>query len=1185
MRLTEIKLAGFKTFVDPSVIPIPGNLVGIVGPNGCGKSNVIDAVRWVLGESRASALRGESLQDVIFNGSAKRKPVGRASVELIFDNSAGKAAGQWKTYGEIAIRRVIQRDGESSYYINNIRVRRRDVTDMFLGTGVSGRGYAIIEQGMISRIIEAKPQELRAFLEEASGISRYHEKRHETGLRLTDARSNLQRVSDILQELDKQQSYLEGQAERAIRYQELHKQLTAAQYGLWSQRMRQAAESRQEAQQEIERLEQEMEIIQSSIQETGDKLDELRIQHRVVNDRQHQIQGQLYAADSEIARIEQSVHHIRTNREQFDRQIIEAVSQLQSHEQQLNEANENRASWQDKLKQAESCRISCAEEHTLAAAQLPQIETAEQLEQTQLIELREKLALAKQNEKLQQKQQTYTEKMLQQLMARRERLLEEQQCQPEVNLVQLDELQSEERELAVSLEQNLCLLDEHEVQAKAVQQERDTVQQTIQSLQRTLAQANARQDVLQRLQDQIEDNHALNTWIVKKQLNLLPKLWQQISVEPGWETALEAVLRERIQAVIVDRLEQILDWEAGHEKRPLAKWSVCELLSADQLRNNLNVIKPNRAQKPLNSLLDCHNPVVQAILADWLHGVFVTDSLESGLASRKQLLAGEMLVTVEGHSITTHGVNYFAPDSAVHGILQRQREITQIETECEQIKQLILSQQQILDELEQNYQQIAARIVQIRQIIEEIRARQHERQMQIMQLTQQIERAAQHQAQLEIALADLAVQIEEELLQKHQAKRELAGYEAEKGILEAQVNQAESTYQSSRQILASQRLLVQRLSDKLREAAFSEQNCRDRIIDYEQRIDMITQNRDVLSKNLQELQCNRAELDESSLMADIVRYQAQRSQHEQALIAVRHELEEIDNTLRVAEQDRLQAEQRLHTCSEMISQARLHAQEAGMIEAQFSDKLMELGEISLETTQQFVNALPAKLQARINRLSGEIAGLGPVNLTALQELDALRSRRVHLEAQSRDLCEAIDTLEQAIRQIDRETRERLQGTFDQVNRNLAELFAFVFGGGAAELVLSGDDILDAGVQLNAHPPGKRNSSIQLLSGGEKALTALALVFSLFKLNPAPFCLLDEVDAPLDDSNAGRFCELVKHMADETQFLFISHNKIAMQMAQQLIGVTMREQGVSRVVTVDISKVAAGEVSVGSEELI
>lgn len=1177
MRLTEIKLAGFKTFVDPAVVPVPGNLVGIVGPNGCGKSNVIDAVRWVLGESRASALRGESLQDVIFNGSASRKPVGRASVELIFDNSSGKAAGQWKVYNEIAIRRVIQRNGESSWYINNIHVRRRDITDMFLGTGVSGRGYAIIEQGMISRIIEAKPQELRTFLEEAAGITRYHEKRHETGLRLTDARSNLQRVDDILEELEKQQQHLEVQAERATRYQDLHRQLIAAQHALWSQRRQQAITARQAAQDEIARLTQEMEIIRAGVQETGEQLDERRMHHRAVNDRQHQIQGELYAADGEIARIEQAIRHIRANREQLDRQIAEAALQLQNQEEQLAGIRQNQMSWQDKLAQAKEVLAASKEEHALETVKLPQMEQAAQSDQAGLAGLREKLALARQNEKLQQSQRTYAEKTLNQLLINRERLLAEQASQPEIDPAQLEELQIESAGLADLLEQKKDALVALEAQTHSVQQERDDIRQTIESLQRDLAQAHARCDVLQRLQDRIGDNQDLNAWMARLQLDGLPRLWQQIVVEAGWETALEAVLRERIQAVVVNRLEQILDWEAH---RPSAKWSVCAPVPLNQsVSDSAATGLGKRTWKPLSAMLNCPDPAVQAVLANWLRGVFVASGLELALAERVQLAPGEMLVTAEGHSITACGVSYFAPDSAVHGILQRQREIMQIREECDLTGKSVSSRQEALAEVEQRYQYITAEVVQMRQTIEEIRVQQHDRQIEIVQLMQQAERVAQQQTRLEAGLADLALQIEEESLQQHQAETALAACEAERVELDAQVNRAEAGCQESGRILAVQRSLIQRLSDRLHEAVFSEQNCQSRVVDCEQRIGMIGQNQIVLTENLQKLQSAHADLDESRLMTETEHWRNQRDEYEQSLMAVRRELESMDDTLRAMEQARMQAEQRLRECGEAVGQARLREQEAGMTEIQFADKLAELGEVAAEILSQSVNEPATRLQARINRSTGEITALGPVNLAALQELEALKSRRIHLEEQSQDLREAIATLEQAIYQIDGETRERLQETFKQVNQNLGELFASIFGGGQAGLVLSGEDILDAGVQLNAQPPGKRNSSIHLLSGGEKALTALALVFSLFRLNPAPFCLLDEVDAPLDDSNAARYCELVKRMSGETQFLFISHNKIAMQMAQQLIGVTMREQGVSRVVTVDIGKMMeAGDLS-------
>ncbi len=1172
MRLTEIKLAGFKSFVDPVVIPVPGNLVGIVGPNGCGKSNVIDAIRWVLGESRASALRGESLQDVIFNGSATRKPVGRASVELVFDNSSGKAAGQWKAYNEIAIKRIMQKEGESTYYINNIHVRRRDVTDIFLGTGISGRGYAIIEQGMISRIIEAKPQELRAFLEEAAGISKYRERRHETGLRLTDARSNLLRLDDILEELERQSQHLEAQGEVATRYQNLHKQLTVAQHALWSLHKQEAAASRHEAQKEIEQLTQELEIIQTDLQETDEKLNELRIQHRIANERQHLVQGELYAADGEIARIGQDIRHMRENREQLDHQTAETALRLQDQERQLNEITDNMASWQSELEQASERHNSCKKAHTLETSKLPSIESTAQSDQTQLSGLREKLALVKQNEKLQQNQLAYAERALQQLILRRQRRLEEQYEQPAIDLAQLEELSGESEELAALTEQTRRLLCEQEARLGAVQQERDELLQVVHSLQRDVAQAKAQHDVLQRLQNQIESNQDLSVWMARNRLDLLPRLWQQTGVEAGWETALEAVLRERIQAVTVDQLEQVLDWEA---QRPPAKWSVCELRSSEQLIKNVTL--DQRAWKPLIVLLDCRNQALWSVLEIWLHGVFVIDDIRSGLADRQLLAPGEVLVTAEGHSLTRYSISYFAPDSVLHGVLSRQQEIDRLTDECEKTEQSLLSRERILAEVEQNCGEVRAAIVQMREEAERLKTMQHDRQIQIVQLTQQNERLAQQQQHLETELAELGVQIEEESSQKHLAETGLAACEAERVDLEEQVQKMEAICQASGQILVFQRSLVQRLSDELREAIFNEQNYQNRIADCEQRIGMITRNQQVLTQTLNKLKHARTDLEESSLIASMAQWQVQHDQHEQALAAVRHELETIDSILLEAEQTRLQLERRLHECREAVGHARLKEQEAGMTEIQFADKLAELrGEDHLEMPQRSVTEQPARLQARIKRLSGDIAALGAVNLGALQELQALQSRQIYLEEQSSDLREAVLALEQAIRQIDRETRERLLETFHQVNGNLAELFASIFGGGSAELVLNGEDILDAGVQLNAHPPGKRNSSIHLLSGGEKALTALALVFSLFKLNPAPFCLLDEVDAPLDDSNSVRFCDLVKRMAEETQFLFISHNKITMQMAEQLIGVTMREQGVSRVVTVDVGKMIVAE---------
>ncbi|MFO7580211.1 MAG: chromosome segregation protein SMC [Nitrosomonas halophila] len=1172
MRLTEIKLAGFKSFVDPTVIPVPGNLVGIVGPNGCGKSNVIDAVRWVLGESRASALRGESLQDVIFNGSAKRKPVGRASVELVFDNSAGKVAGQWSTYNEISIKRIMQKEGESAYYINNIHVRRRDVADIFLGTGVSGRGYAIIEQGMISRIIEAKPQELRTFLEEAAGISKYRERRHETELRLSDARGNLLRLDDILEELEKQSHHLAAQGEVALRYQDLHRQLSASQCALWSLRKRQAEAQRLKAQADIEQLTQELADLQTGLQQTVARLDECRSQQRTVNDRQHRIQGELYAADGEIGRIEQNIRHMRENRERLVQQIAQASDRLQEHEQQADQMLDDLAAWRDKLEQASEYHAVCAEKHVLEAGQLPQQEVAARNDQAHVSKLREALALARQNEKLQQNQLAHAEKTLQQLTLRQQRLLDEQRDQPLIEQERLTALQQANSELATVLETRQQSLQVQETQLEAAQQEKEAALQAVQALQREMTQAKAQQDALQRLQCQLESDQDLNAWVAGHRLDALPRLWQQIGVADGWENALEAILRERIQAVSVDRLEQALDWEGQH---PPGKWSACECapVSGQSTPGTQAATAADRPWQPLGALLQYRNPAIRPVLENWLHGVFTVDSIAAGLRDRMQLAPGEMLITAEGHSLTRHSVSYFAPDSVLHGVLSRQQEIERLAAVHEALEHALLAKQAAFAQVEQDCRDIASEMAHTRAEIEQLRNQLHQQQLQSVQLAQQNERLMQRRQQLETELAELALQHAEESSQQQQVAIDLATYAEEKAALEEQLERAEAACQASGQALAAQRSLVERLAHELREAAFNEQSCHDKIADCEQRAEMIVQNKADIADTLQKLEQSQAGFDESVLLADLEHWQAQRAQHEQMLGTVRNELEAIDRMLIDTEQMRMQTEQRLHPCREAINQARLKEQEASLTEAQFADKLAESTLDELEVLRQLGHEPPTKLQNRINRLNQEIAALGPVNLAALQELEALQARRTHLDEQSQDLRAAIDSLENAIRQIDRETRERLQETFNQVNGNLVELFASVFGGGHAGLVLGGEDILDAGVQLYAHPPGKRNSSIHLLSGGEKALTALALVFSLFKLNPAPFCLLDEVDAPLDDSNSTRFCDLVKRMAGETQFLFISHNKITMQMAQQLVGVTMREQGVSRVVTVDIDTMA------------
>ncbi|MDT8364046.1 MAG: chromosome segregation protein SMC [Nitrosomonas sp.] len=1176
MRLSEIKLSGFKSFVDPTVIPLPGNLVGIVGPNGCGKSNVIDAVRWVLGESRASALRGESLQDVIFNGSAKRAPVGRASVELIFDNSAGKLAGQWGKYGQIAIRRVMQKAGESTYHINNIHVRRRDIADIFLGTGVSGRGYAIIEQGMISRVIEAKPQELRAFLEEAAGISRYRERRHESELRLSDARGNLSRLDDVVAELGKQAQHLRAQAEVAARYHELQAQRLAAQRMLCTQQKQQATAARAKAQTEIERHAANLDALRIRQQTAEQALETLRASHKTAGDQQLALQGKLYETDGEIARIDQQLQNMRDNQARLSQQLAESAHRLQDYEARLKNVQVDSGAFQTQLQQAEALHADLQHQLGLEHGQLPLLEAAANTDQTQLTTVRENLLAVQHSEELQQHQLAHTDKTLQRLLSRQDGLQREQQQQPAVDHAALAGLQQQAHELLALLTQKKQTLTDLEAQLEGAQREKAALEDQTHAWQQEMTQISAQHDALQRLQHQTGHDQEMDAWVSRNQLDVLPRLWQQIRIETGWETALESVLHARIEAVGIDRLDHVLTWE---QRYPPGKWTVCEkMVPRGQEPVSTQISPAGRPDwQPLAKRLHYHDPALQPALETWLAGIFTTHNIESGLADRAHLAAGEWLVTAEGHILGRYSLSYFAPDSALYGVLARQQEIERLAVEQGEIERNYLLSQQVLSQAQVHCRDLATSIAQMRNDIEQGRVKHHEQQLQMMQLAQQHERITQRGQQLDSELGELAQQIAQELSQKEQVESRLAACRIEQSALAAQVRQAQSMFQQSSQALAAQRARIQQTENQLREAAFNEKYFQGKCADCERQIAQIGHDITVLAQDCQQLEQTQTGFDPSVLLVDLAQWQAQRLQHELSLAAIRETLTAVDDSLGERGQARMQAEQDYHAASEALGQARLRAQEAEINERQFADKLRELGVDDVPLTAQSVsNQSPARQQARIDRITGDIAALGAVNLAALDELEVLQEREETLVAQLQDLEEAIQALEQAIRQIDGETRERLATTFTEVNRNLAELFSSVFGGGQAELLFSGDDILQAGIQLTAHPPGKKNSSIQLLSGGEKALTALALVFALFKLNPAPFCLLDEVDAPLDDSNAGRFCELVRRMAQDTQFLFISHNKTTMQMAQQLIGVTMHEQGVSRVVTVDMEKMTMAE---------
>ena len=1160
MRLSHINLAGFKSFVDPTHIALPGQIVGIVGPNGCGKSNVIDALRWVLGESKASALRGESMQDVIFNGSGNRKPVARASVELVFDNSLGKAIGQWSSYAEIAIKRVLKRDGESSYYINNQHVRRKDVTDIFLGTGLGARAYAIIEQGMISRIIEAKPEELRVFLEEAAGVSKYRDRRRETELRIGDTRENLLRVADILHELDKQLLHLTEQAEVAKRYRELQVRHDTTQRLLWLLNKQEAATRRARFAQAVEKTKNELESETARLREVEGQLENARSEHYALADTLHIKQGELYAVNAEVARLEQQLSFLSEQRNRLALQISNSERQIEVQRNQLQGTQSLLAHWQEEQQEA-GLRVAERESQAeIEVQQLPQVETASRAAHERFNEVQREHLQLQQQQQLAETQQVHIQRNLQQLEARKSRLQQELDNLPEADTESLQQSQQQLAELDIERSEQEQQLAELQEQLPAAAEVRRSQQIAVQESERHLAQIEARSNALEQLQRQIDQDKNLKNWLAKYQLDSLPHLWQAIRINAGWEDALEAVLRERLNAVAVAHLNDTAQWSDA----PPAKLAV---FSADGSSAAATVIPAGFI--PLVQYVQCQDTQALPVLNDWLAGVYAATDLAQALSQRGYLPTGTWLVTPQGHLVGAHSVLFHAPDSQVHGILARQREIEQLQQQTRQMAEKLEQGKRQAQQAEQTYFAIENRITPLRLAVSTLQQQQHSVQMQILKLTQTRERSHERGSQITHELQELAEQASgeqrqrEEIAERMEILRE--NMEAQQALVE-KVRLLSAEQESG---LRQQRDHVQKARHELQEARFYAKTCAEKIADLERNLQHGSVTLAQLEETLLHARTELAEMSDSNAQQQLQETLQQRQLREQALAEARNVLEHATLTLNKLEQERMSCEQKLHPLREKVGDLTLKEQEARLQYEQWAEQLQGVDEEALLPFLE--GAKQSGLQTELTRISDDITVLGAVNLAALEELQGAQERKIYLDAQAKDLNDAMATLEEAIRRIDKESRDLLMATYDAVNRNLSELFPILFGGGDARLVLTGEEILDSGVQVMAHPPGKKNASIHLLSGGEKALTAIALVFSLFKLNPAPFCLLDEVDAPLDDTNTERLCKLIKRMAVGTQFVFISHNKITMELAQQLVGVTMQERGVSKVVSVDIEE--------------
>ncbi|CAN6484111.1 unnamed protein product [Victoria cruziana] len=1058
----------------------------------------MDAVRWVLGESRASELRGESMQDVIFNGTTSRKPASRSSVELVFDNADHRAGGQWSQYAEIAVKRVLTRDGTSSYYINNQPVRRRDIQDVFLGTGLGPRAYAIIGQGTISRIIESKPEELRLFLEEAAGVSKYKERRRETENRLSDTRENLTRVEDILRELNNNLEKLERQAEVAQKYNTLQSEVSLKQHQLWFLKRSEAEADQTRIHEEGQKAVIELEARVADLRHIEADLETIRQAHYAAGDQVNQAQGQLYEASTE-AEIERLAELAAVGEEKN----VELAAQLEEQSQALPDLEEAQRQAQQRANEQRGSVSQVQQQiQVLAAEQRSIDEQTRQLQQRRERLDTDKNALAAPDEARLQNLQTQSAQATEAAAVAEARLHELQESVP-----QLDETRRAQHDT---------------VNAEAAKQ----------------ADLSARMEALKALQDKVKTDGKLQPWLAK-----------------------HGALRERMGALEVSRLDMVKAFGADAPPAKLAFYSAPQAAAPEK----------TGGLPRLSELLRVNDAGLKAVLVDWLQGCYTASSFEDALAQRNQLQPGETIYVKSGHAVSLHSVSFYAQDSEQAGLLARAQEIENLEKQLRAQSLISEEARSALVRAEAAYADASQRLVTARREASEIQSRAHELQVETLRLTQLAEQTRARSEQIAGDMAEVDAQLED--LQARRVAAEGRFEELDMQLADSQERHAqldERVLEAERKLNASREQL-RALERHAQEAAFSLRTLDARKAELSRAIETADQQAASITGEEQRARDELARLTDAAAQAGLQNALALKLEREQALAAKRSEYDDLTTKLRASDERRIKLERELDPLRQRIQDLQLKEQAARLGFEQYAQQLAD-AQADLEAVAKSIeegNVRLTGLHGEIERLNREIAALGAVNLAALDELAHARERKQFLDAQSADLTDAMNTLEDAIRKIDGETRELLGGTFKTVNEHFGRMFPELFGGGQAKLIMTGDEILDAGVQVMAQPPGKKNQTIHLLSGGEKALTAIALVFAIFQLNPAPFCLLDEVDAPLDDANTERYAKLVSSMSKGTQFLFISHNKIAMEMAEQLIGVTMQEQGVSRIVAVDM----------------
>ncbi|MCM0612227.1 chromosome segregation protein SMC [Marinobacter sediminum] len=1160
MRLKSIKLSGFKSFVDPTTVPFPSNMAAVVGPNGCGKSNIIDAVRWVMGESSAKYLRGESMTDVIFNGSSARKPVGQASIELVFDNSDGSAPGEFVRFNEISVRRRVSREGQSEYFLNGSKCRRRDITDLFLGTGLGPRSYAIIEQGMISRLIEAKPEELRVYIEEAAGISKYKERRRETENRIRRTQENLERLTDLREELGRQLQHLERQAAAAEKYKAYKQEERQKKAELTVLRWQSLDNDLQTWRGKIRDTELELEKNLTERVSLETSLESLRDNHQDRTEHFNRAQARYYEAGADIARIEQSLEHQRERSRQTAAELDQAMANQRELARELEQDEDKLTGIQEELDMLEPEQEALAIRSEESGEKLQMAEDAMSEWQQKWEDFSSRSSDARRQAELAQSRIRSLEDAIEQLRSRHGKLQDEQNLlEGQMDRAELEDLLEQQETLELQREEaaeRIAALQDELYEARQNLREAEhgvgEERQKVQSLRASLESQQALLDEQMGGQDD-----ALQAWLTEHELTDSPRVASQLRIENGWEFAVEQVIGRFTHGLSLPGIEHLSQAMEGAPK-------------------GLAVVNSSLGASNESNGLAAKVSGVPAV-ASLLNGIKTVNTLAEALQLRGSLKDGESAITPAGVWVSRDWILMPDSDAGQVGVIERQKKVTDLAEQLDHAEEAL----EFANERLENLQERSERAESAR---DEAQATLSDAERELGGLSSRISglraRAEQIDARLHRIredLSDVSLNLEDQQESLQTAREEWQ---------QALASTEDSDEEKER--LLEQRDGLRENLDRLRQDA---RHDRDHAHQLQLQLQSLNSQRDGLKQTIERMQLQKERLEErleilresresaeepiEDLQMQLEGLLDRRLAEEEKLGSARDALEEIDREVREKEQGRSRTDHLIQEVRSRLEKLKMESQALEIRSGNHVDQLNELDVKLQEVLAQLPEGANEKDWAdELEKIGNRIQRLGAINLAAIEEYQVQSERKTYLDTQHEDLMEALETLDNAIRKIDRETRQRFKETFDQVNAGLQALFPKVFGGGNAYLELTGEDLLETGVAIMARPPGKKNSTIHLLSGGEKALTAIALVFSIFQLNPAPFCMLDEVDAPLDDANVGRYANMVKEMSKQVQFIYITHNKIAMEMADQLMGVTMHEPGCSRLVSVDVEEAAA-----------